>query len=77
MLSGMDADRSYLFRIFLHDGSSTIAGGGPFSSMAELGRRASELSHANRGACAEAFCEQDPKDVVRLRVGARPTNARV
>jgi hypothetical protein len=71
MLWRMDMERSYLFRIRLPDGHETIAGGGPFETKAELERHALELSHANRGACVEAFCEQDPKDVVRLRVGGQ------
>jgi hypothetical protein len=73
----MDLDRTYLFRIFQVDGTPHYAGGGPFQSRDELERRTRELSHANRGACVEAFCEQDPKDVVRFRVGQRPPNARV
>jgi len=72
----MNVERTYLFRIFMPDGSATVACGGPFATPAELERRTRELSHANRGACVEAFCEQDPKDVVRFRVGTRPGNGR-
>ena len=70
-------DKNYLFRIFLPDGSATVAAGGPFESEPEVRRRAHELSSANRGACVEAFLEKDPVDVVRYRVGTRPVNARL